>query len=116
MTTLKSGLVIVFLAAAAAMFFAGPGNDYVAAAPWEKPSTRSLYLQNCARCHGGDGRAQTALGRRLEAADLTSAEIKASSSAKLSRAIRNGRPQMPAFGKKLSARQVAALSAYIKRL
>src|SRR5439155_10758302 len=32
----------------------------------------AVYSQNCARCHGSDGRAQTAKGRQIKAVDLTS--------------------------------------------
>ena len=79
-------------------------------------SPRSLFIQNCSRCHGSNGRAQTALGRKLEAADLTSGDVKGDSLSKIERVIRNGRPQMPAFGKKLTAQQISAIAGYVKSL
>src|SRR5947207_721573 len=41
----------------------------------EKPATRgrTLYAQNCARCHGADGRGQTELGQLYNAPDLAAA-------------------------------------------
>jgi len=75
---------------------------------------RSLYVQNCARCHGANGKAQTTLGRKLEAADLTSADVQGMSSAQITRAIKNGRPDMPAFGKKLTPQQIASLVRYVR--
>jgi len=53
-----------------------------------------LYLQNCARCHGADGKAQTALGKRLQADDLTASSA---STARIIRTITNGRGDMPSF-------------------
>ena len=76
-------------------------------------SPRSLYVQNCARCHGSNGKAQTSLGRRLEADDLTTSTA---SEAKVVRTITNGRGKMPAFRKKLSAAQIQLLAGYVKSL
>src|SRR5688572_16457110 len=72
-------------------------------------SPRSLYIQNCAACHGSNGKAQTAKGRKLEAADLTSADVQGMSRASIIRAITNGRVGMPAFKKKLSSQQIAQI-------
>lgn len=79
-------------------------------------SPRTLYMQNCARCHGSNGKAQTALGKKLEAADLTSADVQGMSSAKITRTIKNGRPGMPAFGKKLTPKQIASIAGYVRSL
>ncbi|MGI8811095.1 MAG: c-type cytochrome [Pyrinomonadaceae bacterium] len=98
--------------------FASSGSRFgaVSAGNLDKPSARELYVQNCARCHGSDGRSQNALGRKLEASDLAGEEVQGFSSAKITHVIRNGRPDMPAFGKKLSAPQIAALAAYVRSL
>ena len=79
-------------------------------------SPRSLYLANCATCHGSNGKAQTARGRKLDAADLTSADVKADSMAKLLRTIRNGRLGMPAFGRTLTPAQISSIANYIRTL
>ena len=34
-------------------------------------SAKTLYLNNCARCHGADGTADTELGKLYDATDLT---------------------------------------------
>ena len=80
----------------------------------ETNSPRTLYVQNCARCHGLDGRANTKMGRKLEAADLTSSDVQEMDSARIARAIRNGRPGMPAFGRKLRPSQVSAIAEYVR--
>jgi len=77
---------------------------------------RSLFVQNCARCHGSDGRANTPVGRKLEAADLTDPDVRSRSAASISRIIRNGRPGMPAFRKKLSPAQIASIAGYVRSL
>lgn len=79
-------------------------------------SPRSLFLQNCARCHGADGKAQTRLGRKLEADDLTSAEVKEMSTEKIARIVTRGRLDMPAFGKKLTAGQITSIATYVRTL
>lgn len=79
-------------------------------------SPRTLFAQNCARCHGANGKAQTPRGRKLEADDLTGPEAKGLSNAKIIRTITNGRGEMPRFGKKLTAAQIKSLAAYIRSL
>ena len=78
-------------------------------------STKDIYLQNCARCHGVDGHGQTEQGRKYNVPDLPK-ETKYASSGKITRIITNGRQDMPAFGKKLTKKQIAALGAYVKKL
>jgi mono/diheme cytochrome c family protein len=78
-------------------------------------NTRDIFMHDCARCHGVDGRGQTELGRKYDVPDLVT-ESKRNSSAKLVRTITNGKTDMPAFGKKLTKRQIAALASYIKKL
>ncbi|MEP6703266.1 MAG: cytochrome c [Acidobacteriota bacterium] len=79
-------------------------------------SPRSLYSQNCSRCHGSDGHANTPTGRKLEAADLTSADIRGKGLPSIQRTIRNGRPDMPSFGKRLTPRQISAIAGYVLSL
>lgn len=88
-------------------------SSFASAAP---ASGRALYNQNCARCHGGNGCSQTALGRKLEAADLTSGDVQDMDDAKITRVIKNGRTGMPGFGKKLTADQISAIVTYVRGL
>ena len=83
------------------------------AEPGEGASPRSLYVQNCATCHGSNGKAQTARGKKLEAADLTSTDVQEMSEAKIIRAITNGRPGMPSFKRKLTGKQISQVAAYV---
>lgn len=78
--------------------FAGPGD---------------IYAAHCARCHGADGRAKTAKGRRVEATDFTSDWNK--DEARGVRIITNGKGEMPSFKKKLSAAEIRSVFNYVLR-
>jgi len=110
---IKIAIISSFAAAAILVFWVHttPAARAVAAA-----SPRTLFIQNCALCHGSDGRADTPRGRRVGAADLTASDVKEKSPARIIRTITNGRADMPAFGKKLTAKQIAALADYVRSL
>ena len=78
---------------------------------------RTVYANNCARCHGGDGTSQTTMGQMTEAPNLTDASWqRGKSSSRMIPAVANGRGQMPAFKKKLSRQDIAAAVAYVRTL
>ena len=78
-------------------------------------NARTLFINNCARCHGADGSGQTELGRKYDVPDLTEVGKKLSS-AKAIRVITNGKSDMPAFGKKLTKKQISSLASYVRTL
>lgn len=82
----------------------------------ETSSTKDLYATHCARCHGADGKGNTALGRTFKAPDLTKANVQRRSNSRFTKSIKNGRGNMPAFAKKLSAQDIAALILYVRSL
>lgn len=115
----KAGVVLAFLIAGILVFSmpkvsasASPADISAAAS---ESSPRSLYVSNCARCHGSNGKAQTREGRRLEADDLTSGDVKGISESKMRRVITNGRGKMPAF-KRLTPAQVTQIMGYVRGL
>jgi mono/diheme cytochrome c family protein len=81
----------------------------------ENDTPRSLYITNCARCHGADGSSQTTLGKKLEAPDLRES-AKEMSSGKIVRIITNGKSDMPSFKRKLTKAQISSLASYIRKL
>jgi len=106
-----STVAFSLFAAAALLFTAGgPGVRSVEA----QRSGAAIYLQNCARCHGADGRAQTRKGREVDAVDFTS-EDWTPDAAHDARIVTNGKKSMPAFGRKLSSAQINAVVQYIRR-
>ena len=79
----------------------------------QKKTARDLYLRNCARCHGANGKSENELGKKLEAPDLT-ASARRMSDNKISNAIIYGEGEMPAFGKKLSKAEIKSLTKYVR--
>ena len=100
--------VMLLLSGMAFVSVSADAKSYAVAS--NSPST--LYRQNCARCHGADGKAQTALGQKLEADDISGGQ----STAKIIRAVTNGRGDMPSFRRKLTAAQIKAIAAYVHSL
>jgi mono/diheme cytochrome c family protein len=79
-----------------------------------------LYRNNCARCHGADGRGDTPLGHTYVAPDFTDQawwqkHSDITSDAKLTALVSHGKGGMPAFGKKLSRAEIRRLIGYVRR-
>ena len=74
----------------------------------------AIYSQNCARCHGTDGRAQTPKGRKVDAVDFTGDDWTPDTGHD-TRIVTRGKGSMPAFGNKLSPAQISAVVQYIRR-
>ena len=72
-------------------------------------SPRTLYVQNCARCHGSDGKANTALGRKYKADDISGGV----GVNKTIRIVTNGKGHMPSFKKRLSSTQISQIANYV---
>ncbi len=70
-----------------------------------------LFKQYCAKCHGDDGKADTARGRHLKARNFTDAEWQAGvTDAELIKSVTEGKDDdMPPFGKKLTPEQIESL-------
>lgn len=80
-------------------------------------SADSLFKQNCARCHGADGRGETSLGKIMNAPDMTDADWwqKRGSTSAIVRTVTNGKGGMPAFKKKLTRQEINSLVSYVRR-
>jgi cytochrome c peroxidase len=81
---------------------------------------RRHYTENCARCHGQDGRSLTRKAQLLKVKpkDLTTPGVRASSDADLFAAITRGAParDMPAFADELDEDQRWKVVAYLRTL
>jgi mono/diheme cytochrome c family protein len=103
---LAAGLVL--LAACEATNHAGPAMPVDPAA---------LYAQNCARCHGADGRGDPELKKTMPVRDFADPEFRArANNQEIERIIMAGRNQMPAFGEMLSGPKIQSLTGYVRRL
>lgn len=92
----------------------------VAAAALSAPQN---FEKHCADCHGADGKAQTRLGRKSGAKDLTDRKAMAKLSddevfktIKFGRKNSKGEEKMEAFGDGLSDAEISALVAYLRGL
>ena len=106
--TTKLLLSALAFAASAALAAAAP-----AAENWEN---------HCAKCHGADGKGQTKVGKKLQAKDYTDAKVQADmKDADMIKATvegvfdKAGKERMKAYKDELSADEVKALVAYIRK-
>jgi mono/diheme cytochrome c family protein len=88
--------------------FVATKMDFVSSAKGEAGAN---YAQYCARCHGGDGRAQTAKGKQTGATDLTKSRIGDAAGVRI---IANGKELMPGYKGNLSADEMKALMGYVR--
>jgi mono/diheme cytochrome c family protein len=107
------GLAFVALAAVASP--ACSTNDDVGIAMPVDPAV--MYAQNCARCHGANGRGDPEIKKTLPVRDFSDPEFQARAQTDdLVRVIMAGKGQMPAFGASLSLPKIQSLSGYVRRL
>lgn len=84
--------------------------------PAAEPAAAAFENQ-CAACHGLDGKAHTPAGRKAGAKDLSESKL---TDAEITRQIREGSKdkrrvtKMPAFAEKLTAEEISSLVTYVK--
>lgn len=79
-------------------------------------AAEKLYRSKCTICHAVDGSGSTPAGKKMQMADLRSAEIQNKTDAQLVEIIAKGRKKMPAYEKNLKEAQIKELVAYIREL
>ena len=95
----------------------GPLAVKEAGYPADKVDARALFVENCATCHGKNGRALTFHGRLVGAQNLTDAKWQVETTdEEIINAIKTGPKVMPAFGKKLSSSEIQAMTKYVRSL
>lgn len=78
-----------------------------------------LFVQHCAPCHAADGSGATPAGRKLRVGKLARTKL---SEAEIAQRIREGfrtpkgAERMPAFGAKLTAEEIRAITEAVIRL
>jgi mono/diheme cytochrome c family protein len=83
--------------------------------PRNQVDARGLFLENCATCHGRDGRARTFHGWLVGAQNFTDPQWQADTTdAEIIHAIKTGPRAMPAFEKKLSPAEIDALATFVR--
>jgi mono/diheme cytochrome c family protein len=89
---------------------------FIPAAIWGADPPESLFIKNCASCHGKDGKGKTPIGRKLGAKDLTMIKSTAEQIEKqIAQGMKDksGTVKMPSFGGKLSPGEITALRDYV---
>lgn len=76
----------------------------------------AIFQEQCVGCHGPDGKAATDMGKKVQAADLTSSAIQQQSDADLAKVVKSGQKKMPSFDGKLSDSEIKAVVGYVKQL
>ena len=77
----------------------------------------ALFKDNCAKCHGKDGRARGFKARLAGVRNLTEARwLEGVTDERIYNSITNGRNRMPAFGKKLTEAEIESLVAFVRGL
>ncbi|HEX8208299.1 MAG TPA: cytochrome c [Solirubrobacteraceae bacterium] len=110
-------LALLAVAALGALPLAGCGGDDGGGSSGPPPQQvvdqgdpaagKQVFAGNCAACHGGDGGGGS--GPRLAGQDeYTNPEV-------VVQQVRNGGGGMPAFGERLSAQELADVSAFVVR-
>ena len=109
---MKSTTKILVAAAAAALLV---GGAYAA-------SASDNWDNNCASCHGSDGKAQTKTGKKLKIKDYTDATVQAGLKddemvKAISEGIKSdtGKEKMKAFKDDLSADEIKDLVAFVRK-
>ena len=78
-----------------------------------------LFRNNCARCHGADGRGDTPTGHTYNTPDFTDVEwwrkhSKITGTSSLIAIVSHGKGGMPAFARKLTPKQIRLLVNHVR--
>jgi len=79
-------------------------------------SGADVYKMRCSACHGANGAGQTMIGKNLKLRSLASPEVQNQTDDQLAAVTSQGRNKMPAYDRKLSKEQIAAVVKYIRSL
>lgn len=108
-------LVVVIIVAAGASGLTSAAQKKRAASRAERG--RAVYEARCARCHGSDGAGRTRMAEVVLPPDMSDAEWQRSrSAARMIASVTDGLGQMPAFRKRLTRQEIAAVVAYVRTL
>jgi mono/diheme cytochrome c family protein len=82
-----------------------------------------VWMKNCRKCHGEDGKGDTAIGKKFSIRDYTNAAVldgltDEAIKAAIVHGIKNGdgKKVMLAFGDKIREEDIAAVTAYLRSL
>jgi cytochrome c553 len=79
------------------------------------------WEKNCQKCHGADGKGETAMGKKLKVKDYTDAKVQASmKDEEMVKFIKEGKKEgdktlMKAYADSLSDAEIKDLAAYVRK-
>ena len=77
---------------------------------------KAIFEGKCATCHGPDGAAKTARGKKMKMKSVKETIAKESAE-EMAKAVENGKGvDMPAYGKELAKQQIQAIVEYYRGL
>ena len=79
-------------------------------------SGADIYKAKCSACHAISGAGDTMLGKNMKLRALTSPDVQNQSDQELATIISRGKNRMPAYDRKLSKDQIAAVVKHIRSL
>jgi mono/diheme cytochrome c family protein len=79
-------------------------------------SAADLYLDKCSVCHGADGAAKTAKGKKLKVKDVRETAPKLSAEEMIDIVTKGKSPDMDGFAKVFSADQIKEIVAHYRSL
>jgi mono/diheme cytochrome c family protein len=86
------------------------------AGAWAQKDAKDLYLDKCSVCHGADGAAKTAKGKKLKMQDVHQVTPKMSAD-EMMKIVAGGKgTDMDAYGREFSKDQIKALVEYYRSL
>ena len=85
-----------------------------AAGAWAQKDAKDLYLDKCSVCHGPDGTAKTAKGKKLKMKDVQQVKMSEDEMIKI---VADGKgTDMDSFSKDLSKEQIKGVVEYYRSL
>lgn len=114
---LYTGRVAALIVFVVASSFCAAFSASIGRSSQRLPDGDALFRKNCASCHGKNGRAKTFKAKFNHARNLTDSKWQAAiTDEHMYESILRGKDKMPAFGKKLSQNEVAALVTFVRGL
>src|ERR1700684_3531504 len=87
-----------------------------AATSWAQGDAKDLYMSKCATCHGPDGTAKTAMGKKLKVQDAHGV-VGTMSEEQMITIVTDGKGQdMNGYGKQFKPEQIKGLVEYYRGL
>jgi mono/diheme cytochrome c family protein len=75
-----------------------------------------VFLRTCSGCHGADGRGSSRPGFKVPPRDLTDPSLKDLRDAEIEAVIREGKGQMPPFGRLMRPEDLDAVVRFVRSL